>query len=69
MMQLSRESGAARSPLSLPKRKGNPCMASIFETLRAERECRWYIMGVESITGLTEVLSWSGMFTLFIPTD
>jgi len=44
-------------------------MANTFETLRAERECSRYIMGVESITGLTEVLSWPGMFTLFVPTN
>ena len=44
-------------------------MANILETVRAEGECSRYIMGVESITGLTEILSWPGMFTLFVPTD
>ena len=44
-------------------------MANIFETVLAECEYSRYIMGVESITGLTEILSWPGMFTLFVPTD
>jgi uncharacterized surface protein with fasciclin (FAS1) repeats len=45
-------------------------MANILETVRAERDCKTYVKGVESITGLAEILSWpAGTFTLFVPTD
>ena len=45
-------------------------MATIFETVRAQRDCTMYVRGIESTAGLAEILSWpSSAFTLFVPTD
>jgi uncharacterized surface protein with fasciclin (FAS1) repeats len=44
-------------------------MANIFETARAEHAYYKYVKGLESVAGLVETLSGSGLFTIFVPTD
>ena len=44
-------------------------MANILETARAEHQYYKFVRGIESLTGLVDILNGPGPFTIFVPSD